>query len=104
MDIMEAKASHYVPYCFRIFQGFNTIDIKESHSTHEMTLVLEKSKERVHLCNCCGGKQGAYHSQYKIVARHLRMMGWLVSVQFYREKRWCETCRGNTSELIEFLC
>lgn len=38
------------------------------------------------------------------MARHLRMMSWHVSVQFYREKRWCENCRGNTSEFIEFLC
>jgi transposase len=104
MDIMEAKASLYVPACLRSFQGFNTIDIKESVTEQTMVLVLEKTDDRVHLCNCCGGRQGAYHSQYKVVARHMRMMGWFVSVLFYREKRWCETCRGNTSEFIEFLC
>jgi transposase len=101
---MDQKTSLYVPACLRSFQGFNTIDIKEFIADQEMILVLEKSVDRVHLCGCCGAKQGAYHSQYKVTARHMRMMGWFVSVQFFREKRWCKTCRGNTSEFIDFLC
>lgn len=104
MDIMDHKASQYVPVCFRSFQGFITVDLKESVTDQTMTLVLKKEPGRVHLCGCCGGKQGAYHSRYPIVARHMRMMGWFVNVEFYRERRWCEVCQGNTAEFIDFLC
>lgn len=54
---MEAKASLYVPACFRNFQGFNVTDIKEFVSDQKMILILEKTPERVHLCGCCGCKQ-----------------------------------------------
>lgn len=101
---MEAKAQLYVPACFRTFQGFNTIDIKEFAGEQRIELILEKAKDVVHTCGCCGNIQGAYHSQYRVVARHLRMMGLLVSIHFFREKRWCEHCQGNTSEFIIFLC
>ena len=101
---MESKASIYIPVCFRTFQGFNLIDIKEFVGEQRMELVYEKAPNKVHTCNCCGGIQGTYHSQYRVVARHMRMMGWFVSINFFREKRWCEACQGNTSEFIDFLC
>ena len=69
-----------------------------------MELVYEKAPGKVHTCNCCGGTQGAYHLQYRVVAKHMRMMGWFVSINFFREKRWCQNCQGNTSEHIDFLC
>jgi len=31
-------------------------------------------------------------------------MGWLVSVVFYREKRWCAHCQKIRSERIDFIC
>ena len=101
---MEAKAPIYVPACFRTFQGFNLLDIKESNSNKTMRLIYEQAPDKVHTCNCCGSIQGAKHSQYRVVAKHMRMMGWLVSIDFFREKRWCEKCQGNTSEFIDFLC
>ncbi len=101
---MESKAPIYIPACFRTFQGFNVGDIKEFVSTREMELILHKVPGKVQTCNCCGEVQGAYHSQYRVVAKHLRMMGWLVKINFFREKRWCNKCQGNTSEFIDFLC
>jgi len=101
---MDQKASPYVPYWFRTFQGFNVSDIKEFIPTTEMELVLEKNTERKHMCACCGEILGAYHSKYHVKARHMRMMGWLVTVSFFREKRWCAKCRKHRSELIDFLC
>lgn len=79
------------------------VDIKEFVGERKMQLILEKTDEVIHTCNCCGGVQGAYHSKYRAVARHMRMMGWDVSINFFREKRWCETCQGNTSQFIVFL-
>jgi transposase len=101
---MDQKTSPYVPYCFRTFQGFNVADVKEFIETTEMELVLEKNTARNHLCACCGEVLGAYHSQYHVKARHMRMMGWLVTVSFFREKRWCPNCKKIRSELIDFLC
>jgi transposase len=101
---MDQKASPYVPYCFRTFQGFTTVDVKEFIQTTEMELVLEKNTERKHLCACCGDILGAYHSKYHVKARHMRMMGWLLTVSFFREKRWCKKCGKHRSELIDFLC
>src|SRR5450755_2650168 len=101
---MEAKTSIYVPACFKTFQGFNLIDIKEFVSNKTMQLIYEQAPDKVHTCNCCGSTQGAKHSQYRVIAKHMRMMGWLVSINFFREKRWCEKCQGNTSEFIDFLC
>ena len=84
---MEAKAQLYVPVCLRSFQRFNMVDIKEFVGERKMQLILEKTDEVIHTCNCCGGVQGAYHSKYRAVARHMRMMGWDVSINFFREKR-----------------
>jgi len=101
---MDAKASIYIPYAFRSFQGFSVIDIKESVISKEMHLVLEKVEGKVHLCACCGGKLGAQEGRYWVNARHLRCFGWKVTVGFWREKRHCPTCKKVRSEWIEWLC
>ena len=101
---MDAKASIYVPYAFRAFQGFSVVDIKESVVRKEMDIVLEKVEDKVHLCACCGEKLGAMEGRYWVKARHLRLFNWTVTVSFWREKRRCEACRKTRSELIEWLC
>jgi transposase len=101
---MDAKASIYIPYAFRSFQGFSVVDIKESVVRKEMEIVLEKVEDKVHLCACCGEKLGAMEGRYWVRARHLRLFNWAVTVSFWREKRRCEACGKTRSELIEWLC
>ncbi len=101
---MEAKASVYVPYAFRTFQGFFVTDIKESIISKEMEIVLTPEADRVCLCSRCGERLGAVKDRYLVRARHLRCFDWKTSVRFYREKRWCPSCRKTRSELIEWLC
>jgi transposase len=101
---MEAKASIYIPYAFRVFQGFHVIDIKENQTHRHMEIVLEKEPERVHLCSRCGEELGRQDGRYWVRARHLRMFNWTVSVGFWREKRHCSNCCKVRSELIDWLC
>lgn len=101
---MDAKASVYVPYAFRSFQGFSVVDIKESLVSKEMNIVLEKVENKVHLCACCGERLGAQEGRYWVTARHLRCFNWKVTVSFWREKRHCPKCKKTRSELIEWLC
>lgn len=101
---MEPKAKAYIPYCFKQFQGFSVIDIKESIISKEMELVLRSNDDRVALCSCCGAVLGQRHSQYKVKARHLKCFNWNVSVSFFREKRHCPECRKIRSEIIEWIC
>lgn len=101
---MEPKARLYLPAVFRSFQGFDVVDLKEWRSRQHLEIVLEKSEGRVHRCGRCGGELGAQAGRYVVRAKHLRMMGWSVSVAFYREKRWCPGCRKTRSERVEFLC
>ena len=69
-----------------------------------MQLILESEVDRVKLCSCCGDKLSYKHDQYFVEARHLRCFGWTVSVCFFREKRWCDTCQKVRSELIDWIC
>lgn len=101
---MEAKATVYVPYAFRSFQGFSVRDIKESLQSQEMEIVLEGNPDRKPLCNRCHGPLGAVKDRYRVKARHLKCFGWNVSVTFYREKRHCPLCEKVRSEFIEWLC
>jgi transposase len=101
---MEAKASIYIPYAFRSFQGFKVTDIKEFQETRHMEIVLEKNPDKIHSCSRCGKELGNQDGRYWVKARHLRMFNWTVSVSFWREKRHCKTCGKIRSELIEWIC
>lgn len=101
---MDAKASNYLPYIFRSFQGFRTVDVKEFRTRQHMELILESDPSRVKLCGVCGTKLGNLHDRYWVRARHLRAFGWTVTVCFFREKRHCETCKKVRSEWIDWIC
>lgn len=101
---MEPKARIYVPHAFRSFQGFSTIDIKESVICKEMEIHLKAQADRECLCSRCGEVLGAKKDEYRVKARHLRCFDWKVSVVFYRQKRWCARCQKVRSELIEWIC
>jgi len=101
---MEAKASIYIPYAFRVFQGFTVQDVKENQSLRHMEIVLEKEQGKTYLCSRCGKELGAQEGRYWVRARHLRMFNWTVSVGFWREKRHCPGCKKTRSELIDWLC
>ena len=101
---MDAEVPKYLPYIFRSFQGFQTIDVKESHVHRHMELILESNSDRARLCSACGSKLGNCHDRYWVKARHLRAFGWTVSVCFFREKRWCENCKKVRSEWIDWIC
>lgn len=98
------KASVYIPYVFRSFQGFSVEDIKEYQSKRHMEIILKKDAERKHQCCRCGHELGAQDSRYYVRARHMRIFGWTVSACFWREKRHCPKCSKIRSELIEWLC
>ncbi len=100
---MDAKARGYLPYIFRSFQGFKTIDTKY-HSDRKMELILESEPDRKRLCNRCGHELGAMHDRYWVKAKHLRAFGWNVMVCFYREKRYCSNCDKIRSEWIDWIC
>jgi hypothetical protein len=101
---MESKARLYVPAAFRVFQGFNFIELKEWKKERRLELHLERSPERIAHCWRCGDVLGSKHDEYRAKARHLTMMGWQVEVVFYREKHHCPNCKKVRSEQIEFLC
>lgn len=101
---MDAKASIYIPYAFRSFQGFRVTDIKEFQLERHMEIVLEREPDKAHLCSRCGKELGCQDSRYWVKARHLRLFNWTVSVSFWREKRHCPTCNKIRSELIEWIC
>jgi transposase len=101
---MDAKVPKYLPYIFRSFQGFQTIDIKEFHSDRRMELYLESDMDSTRLCDKCGHKLGVVHDRYRVRARHLKAFGWSVVVCFFREKRWCENCQKVRSEWIDWIC
>ena len=104
MGNMEQKASLYIPYAFRNFQGFSVVDIKESIAEQKMEIVLEKNPDHVCLCGRCGERLGAMKDRYWVRARHLRVFNWQVAVGFWREKRWCPNCKKVRSEMIDFIC
>lgn len=101
---MNQKASIYIPYAFRVFQGFSVVDIKEFQSTRHMEIILEKDESREPLCGRCGHRLGSQDGRYRVKARHLRVFGWTVSVSFWREKRHCTHCKKVRSEMIEWIC
>jgi transposase len=101
---MDAKVPKYLPYIFRCFQGFQTIDIKEYHQDRRMELHLASEPERTRLCDKCGFKLGNFHDRYPVRARHLKAFNWNVIVCFFREKRHCPNCKKVRSEWIDWLC
>jgi len=101
---MGSKPQLYIPQVFRSFQGFDVVDLKEWRAKRQMEIVLEANDKREHRCWRCLGALGAQNSRYLVRAKHLRMMGWQVTVAFYREKRFCPSCNKTRSEHIEFLC
>lgn len=94
----------YLPSVFKTFQGFDVVEFKENPETCHIELILEKQSSRTHHCAKCDHELGPQNSRYKVSARHLRIMGWSVSVVFWREKRQCFECDKVRSERIEFLC
>lgn len=94
----------YLPYIFRSFQGFTTRDIKESHSSKHMVLVLESNEDRVRLCRCCGEVLGRKRGEYGLEARHLKVFGWSSSIRVQVWKCECDTCGKIRAEKIEFIC
>ncbi len=101
---MDAKVSTYLPYIFRCFQGFRTKDVKEFRDEQRLEIHLESESDRVRLCNCCGHKLEAIKDRYHVKAKHVRAMGWLVEVCFFREKRHCCNCKKVRSEWIDWIC
>src|SRR5690606_3106368 len=79
------------------------IDIKEYRKDQRIELILEKTLDRKHYCCRCGHELGAKKDDYRIKAKHLKMMGWQVDIIFWREKRYCPQCKKTRSEAIEFL-
>jgi len=101
---METKAKMYVPTVFRVFQGFEVVDVREWRREERMELVLERLPENEQYCARCGEKLGRYHDRYLSRARHLSMMRWSVSVVLWREKRYCPGCKKVRSAAIPFIC
>lgn len=101
---METKANIYIPQVFRSFQGFNIKDIKEWRKTKRMELILDSSPDREHFCCRCGCELGQMDGRYWLRCHHMRAMGWLVVVCFWREKRFCPVCNKIRSEAIDFIC
>jgi len=94
----------YVPYIFRQFQGFKLKDIKEFRKKQHMELHLTATPERISLCRCCGLKLGSKRGEHIQRAKHLKCMGWTVTLVIPVSKRECLKCKKVRSELIEFLC
>jgi transposase len=101
---MEPKAEVYIPQVFRSFQGFEIRDIKEWSSERRMELILASKAEREHFCSRCGCELGRQDGRYWLKSRHLKVMGWSVTVCFWREKRYCPMCNKVRSEAIDFIC
>ena len=101
---MGSKAKVYLPAVFKAFQGFDVVDLKESRISQSIEIVLEKNEDRKHFCARCESELGPQHDRWRVRARHLRLMGWDVTVVFYREKRFCPTCKKVRSEAVEWIC
>lgn len=98
------KASIYIPYVFRSFQGFSVQDIKEFQTERQMEIILVKIPDKKHYCSRCGHELGAQDGRYWVKAKHLRVMSWQVVISFWREKRHCPNCKKIRSEQVDFLC
>src|SRR5262245_56417875 len=101
---MEAKPEIYHPQVFRNFQGFRVRDLKEWRDDRRMEIILERIEAKEQFCSRCNCQLGAYKDQYRVKAKHLQMMGWQVEVVFFREQRYCPTCKKYRSEKIDFIC
>ena len=97
------KPSFYVPACLRVFQGFSVVDIKEWSTEQRVEIVLSQDPGDRY-CHVCGKILGKYHDQYRLTAKHLKMMGWSVSITFFREKRHCSHCKKVRSQRVSWLC
>lgn len=101
---MELKPSIYIPVVFRQFPGFKLRDLKEWRVDKRMEIILDKEPGKIHTCARCKGELGAYHDGHWIKAKHMRMMDWIVEVSFFREKRYCPSCKKVRSEVVSFIC
>lgn len=101
---MEPRPRFYVPACLGSFQGFSVRDIKEFRVDKRVEVHLEQLHENHRACWKCDGQLGSYHDNYKIRAKHLKMMGWQVEIVFFREKRFCHNCKKTRSQKIDWLC
>lgn len=101
---MEPRPRFYVPACLKDFQGFSVRDIKEFRSDKRVEVHLEQLSENPRGCWKCGCPLGSYHDNHKIRAKHLKMMDWVVEIIFFREKRFCHTCKKIRSQKIDWLC
>jgi transposase len=98
------RASTYLPQVFRNFQGFDVADIKEWRTECRLEIILIKTEGKTHICSRCSGSLGRQDGRYRVVAHHMRIMSWMVTVSFWREKRHCLTCKKIRSEAIDFIC
>jgi transposase len=101
---MDAKVPKYLPFIFRSFQGYKTVDVKEFHSERRIEIHLRADESRECLCNACGHKLGNYHDKYHVRAKHLKAFNWIVEICFFREKRHCANCKKVRSEWLDFIC
>ncbi len=101
---MGSETKLYVPAVFRSFQGFQIKDIKEWRKDRRMELHLSSKLQRQHICSRCEGELGPLRDRRWHKARHMRVMGLLVVVCFWLEKRFCPNCHKVRSEKIDFLC
>jgi transposase len=100
---MSAILKVNLPQVFQNFQGFVTKDVKEYRSDRRIEIWLEGAENKIHKCDRCSEALGSYKDQYRIKAKHLRMMDWTVEVVFFRQKRFCPNCNKVRSEYVEFI-
>jgi len=100
---MSTTANIYLPQVFRDFQGFNVRDIKEWRDSKRLEIILDKVENKKHLCSKCGDELGHQDGRYFVKAKHMKIMSWSVEVHFYREKRYCPTCKKIRSEAVDFI-
>jgi transposase len=100
---MSAAASFYLPQVFRNFQGFKVKDIKEWREAKRLEIILDKVEGKEHICAKCSTRLGRQDGRYLVKAKHMKIMSWSVEVHFFREKRFCPTCKKIRSEAIDFI-
>src|SRR6056300_1230832 len=94
----------YFPHALNNFQGFKTVDLKESRSDQHIKIILKAKEDKSCLCSKCGGSLGRIRGKYYIEAKHLRICSFSSSVVVPVVKAECPTCKKIRSELITFLC
>lgn len=88
---------------FKAFEGYQVLDTKENTDKMEIRVILEKKRDGERLCHCCSTALQGNKDYYPSRIRHLRIFGFLVWVEFRREKAWCPECKKNRSEKVSFL-